>query len=163
MINKFAAATCHFHPINLAKSCNFSKLGSCHYCRQCGGAKVHQPFLGHSVSYIVPRRLLQSGDLLPAGGGRWRVRLPDLPPGRHARRQAQPGCPRRSQVLHLHPLHLHLHLLLYLHLFYTCTRSVRPVESSVTVKEGEEVTLECVVGGNPTPSIAWTKQVTHGT
>jgi len=36
--------------------------------------------------------------------------------------------------------------------------SVRPVESSVTVKEGEEVTLECVVGGNPIPSIAWTKQ-----
>ena len=37
--------------------------------------------------------------------------------------------------------------------------SVRAVESTVTVKEGEEARLECEVHGNPQPTISWEKQV----
>ena len=38
--------------------------------------------------------------------------------------------------------------------------SVRAVESSVTVKEGEEARLECeLLQGNPQPTLSWKKQV----
>ena len=37
--------------------------------------------------------------------------------------------------------------------------SVRAVESTVTVKEGEEARLECEVHGNPQPTVSWEKQV----
>jgi len=36
--------------------------------------------------------------------------------------------------------------------------SVRALESSVTVKEGEEARLECEVQGNPHPTVSWKKQ-----
>jgi len=36
--------------------------------------------------------------------------------------------------------------------------SVRALEASVTVKEGEEARLECEVQGNPNPTVSWKKQ-----
>ena len=35
--------------------------------------------------------------------------------------------------------------------------TVRPVVALTTVKEGEDATLECEVGGNPTPSVTWSR------
>ena len=37
-----------------------------------------------------------------------------------------------------------------------------PPGGSVSVKEGEEVNLQCEVSGNPLPSVVWSKQVIHG-
>ena len=34
-----------------------------------------------------------------------------------------------------------------------------PPGGSVSVKEGEEVNLQCEVSGNPLPSVVWSKQV----
>ena len=34
-----------------------------------------------------------------------------------------------------------------------------PPGGSVSVKEGEEVNLQCEVSGNPLPSVVWSRQV----
>ena len=36
-----------------------------------------------------------------------------------------------------------------------------PPTGSVTVKEGEDVTLQCEVTGNPLPTVIWSKKVMY--
>ena len=36
-----------------------------------------------------------------------------------------------------------------------------PPTGSTTVKEGEDVTLECEVTGNPMPTVIWSKKVRY--
>ena len=36
-----------------------------------------------------------------------------------------------------------------------------PPTGGVTVKEGEDVTLQCEVTGNPMPTVIWSKKVKH--
>ena len=37
-----------------------------------------------------------------------------------------------------------------------------PPTGSTTVKEGDDVTLECEVTGNPMPTVIWSKKVRYG-
>ena len=50
-------------------------------------------------------------------------------------------------------------MFLNLSLTFPVRASVRALEASVTVKEGEEARLECEVQGNPNPTVSWKKQV----
>ena len=50
-------------------------------------------------------------------------------------------------------------LSMFPNLIFPVRASVRALEASVTVKEGEEARLECEVQGTPNPIVSWRKQV----